>query len=145
MTDVPLAFISALHSLDALAQPAVWSLRNLAACAATFVLFNWLKYRGSDDEIPPYNRRANETAWAMAAIGAILGGVGFNSMDVYWISTYAMNAPNVMVAGVWGFWGLALTRRAAARSMQPNLLYLAGAIIVVGSMATISIGGPGVT
>ncbi len=129
-----------LRAYDDDAVQFVWSFRILAACAATFVLLNWLKYRGHP-EIPPHNRRANETSWALASLGALIGGVGFNAMDVYWISSYSAAAPNVTVATVWGFWAAGLTHRAAARSLQPKLIYLAAAIVVTGALGVIELGG----
>ena len=135
------AILHALDFLDPYAIPFVWAFRVVAACAATFVLLNWLKYRGAPAEIPPHNRRANETAWALAAVGSIIGGVGFNALDVYWISSYSAEAPNVIVASVWGFWAAGLTHRAAARAAQPWLLWLAAGIILAGGLLIISLGG----
>lgn len=130
-----------IDTLDPYAIPLIWAFRVVAACMATFVLLNWLKFRGSADEIPPHNRRANETSWALAALGSIIGGIGFNALDVYWLSAYSPNAPNVTVAIVWGLWAAALTHRASARATQPRLIWLAAAMIAGGGLLVISLGG----
>lgn len=127
--------------LDAISPPFVWTFRTVAACMATFILINWFFHRGSDEERPPHNRKANETAWAFASAGAILGGVGFNAMDIYWLSVWAPNAPNATVATVWGLWAAALTYRASARAEQPRLIWLASAIIAGGGLLVISLNG----
>lgn len=137
--------LRALDALDPYAIPCIWSLRIVAASMGTFVVLNWLKYRGAANEIPPHNRRSNETAWALAATGTIIGGVGFNALDVYWVSTLNDASPNILVAVVWALWAAGLTHRAAARAKQPRLIWAAAAIIALGGLLVIALGGRGPT
>lgn len=141
MVDLLNALLYAGRTLDPYAIPFIWAFRVVAACAGTFILLDFFKYRRREQEIPPYNRAANSRAWACASAGAIIGGLGFNALDVYWLSTYDAESPNVVVATVWFAWAAGLTQRASSRAEQPALIWSAAAIITVGGLLVISLGG----
>lgn len=142
------ALTQILHALDAMgpyAAPFIWAFRVVAACAGTFVLLDVWRHWNPESEIPPYDKHSNARGWALASVGAVLGGVGFNALDVYWLSTYDAENPNLIVALivalVWGAWAAGLTQRAASRAEQPTLIWSAAGLITAGGLLVTSLGG----
>lgn len=121
----------------------IWIARALAVTAGTFVLLDYVKLtlEPTGRETPPYNRLLNARAWALAATGAIIGGVALIYFDLDWTARWSPHYPRVASLVGWAFLAAALVQRAASRAEQPLLIYGASVLIVVAGRIVIALGG----
>lgn len=119
----------------------VWTFRALAACAGTFVIFDWIKNIREAEEVPPYNRRINSAAWALVSLGSVMAWVSYFCLNVFMITPEDGLFPNIILALTWLFIGGALVMRATARAEQPRLIWISAIIISLGSFIVLSLGG----
>lgn len=123
----------------------VWTFRALAACAGAFVLFDWVAHSPIRQpvEFPPYNRKMNSRAWALAAAGCIIAWFSYVQYDLYVISPADHLDANLLLAVTWLLFGVALVTRAAARAEQPKLIWYSAVLIAIGSFTVLALEGHG--
>lgn len=109
----------------------VTTMRLAAVTSGTFVILDFTKHLNGADEVPPYDRRRNALAWALVAIGAIVGGLGFTFTELR----------HPIALATWTGWAVGLTWRAASRAKQPWLIWAALALLSVATFVISFMGG----
>ena len=102
------------------------------ACALSLVaVMIWWRLRHSGER-PPYSRRLNDIAWNWFHAGAIIGAIGFISLDLEYFRVTGQTIGDLVVAVVWWCWANAATVRMSARVPRPQFVYAAATIFLVG-------------
>lgn len=120
----------------------VWSFRALAAAAGTFVLLEWIgRAAGQPVEFPAYNRRLNARAWACVGAGCLLAWLTYVAFNLFVILPHHGLVPNALLATTWALIATGIVQRATARAEQPKFIWFSAALIVIGSLLVLALGG----
>ena len=107
-----------------------FTFRTVACALSLIAVMIWWRLRHSGER-PPYSRHLNDIAWNWFHAGAIIGAIGFISLDLQYFRVTGQSIGDLVVAVVWWCWANAATVRLAARADRPRFVYLGTSIFVV--------------
>lgn len=119
------------HLLPLAVDTLIFTFRMLAGTFAVILLGRWWRHR-RQDEIPPYNRKRNDLAWAWAKGGIITGGISFTLFDLNYYPLRGDLVSDLFVLVVWWCFANAMTVRLSSKAVRPQCVYLSATIFIMG-------------